>query len=152
MQTYFFYTFDRNNSAHRMILSIFISAPWKGRETFFFFLLSVTILFWLYNLITVRDISRILHALSKYIQTTCHAQESSILHVYFSNNSPCNINIILCPLYKLNTVKGIWFKRHTLLEHNEAMSHAQETITLLWIFLELFPFDHLQCYFVSTLT
>ena len=37
------------------------------------------------------------------------------------------LNAILCQLCKLNTVKAIWLKLHTLLEHNEAMCDAQET-------------------------
>ena len=36
------------------------------------------------------------------------------------------LNAIFCPLSKLNTVKAIWLKIHTLLEHNETMCHAQE--------------------------
>ena len=35
----------------------------------------------LYNLITVRSISRKLNTLVKHIQTTCHAQEPRLLHV-----------------------------------------------------------------------
>ena len=33
---------------------------------------------------------------------------------------------ILCPLCKLNTVKAIWLKLHTLVAHNEIMCHAPE--------------------------
>ena len=61
------------------------------------------------------------------------------------------VNAILYPFWKLKTVQAIWMKLHTVLEHNETMCHVQEFITLLCIFLELFPFDHLQCYFVSAL-
>ena len=33
---------------------------------------------------------------------------------------------IFCLLFKLSTVKAIWLKLHTILEHNETMCHAQE--------------------------
>ena len=56
----------------------------------------------------------------------CHAQEPLLLHVYFSNYSPCSITKCNWPLCKLNTVKAIRLKLHTLLEHNETMCHAQE--------------------------
>ena len=52
----------------------------------------------------------------------------------------------LCPLYNFKIVRDISAK----LPHPVDMS-CKRTITLLWIFLELFPFDHLQCYFVSAL-
>ena len=45
----------------------------------------------LYNLIIVGGISTKLHTFVKHIQMTCHAQEPLLLHVYFSNYSPCNI-------------------------------------------------------------
>ena len=45
----------------------------------------------LYNLITVRGISTKLYTIVKHVQMTCHAQEPQLLHVYFSNYSPCNI-------------------------------------------------------------
>ena len=49
------------------------------------------------------------------------------MHVYFSNYVPYNITkCIFCPLCKLNTVKDIWLKLHTLLKHNETKCHAQE--------------------------
>ena len=44
----------------------------------------------------------------------------TILNVYFSNYAPSNITKCnFCPLCKLNTVKAIWLKLHTLIEHNE---------------------------------
>ena len=64
---------------------------------------------------------------------------------------PNRLNVIFCPLCKLNTVKAIWLKHHTLpRKHWDNVCHAR-TITLLWIFLELFPLDHLQCFFASPL-
>ena len=44
----------------------------------------------------------------------------------FSNDFPCNIT--KCPLCKLNTVKSIWPKLHTLPQHSETMCHAQEPL------------------------
>ena len=35
--------------------------------------------------------SRKLQIFVKHIKTTCHVQEQQLLHVYFSNKSPCNI-------------------------------------------------------------
>ena len=42
-------------------------------------------------------------------------------------------------------------KLNTVVEHNENVSFAR-TITLACIFLELFPFDHMQCNFVLALS
>ena len=44
------------------------------------------------NLITVRYISTKLRTFVKHIQTTCHAQEPQLWHVYLPNCSHCNIN------------------------------------------------------------
>ena len=59
------------------------------------------------------------------------------------------VNAILCPFCKLKTVQAIWIKLHKVVKHKETMCRAR-TITLLCLFLELFSFDHLQCYFMST--
>ena len=68
-----------------------------------------------------------LHTFVKHIWTTCHTQEPLVLHVYFSNYLPSNVaKSNFCPLCKVNTVKAIWWKLHTLLEHSETMYHAQE--------------------------
>ena len=53
--------------------------------------LSITKVCPLYNLITVRDISTKLLTFVRHIQTTCHAQKYTCIHVYFSNYNLCNI-------------------------------------------------------------
>ena len=82
------------------ILMCYYASNWKGRVIYCFsppvclsVCLSVTKSCPLYNLITVRDISTKLHTFVKHIQTTCHAQEPYLLHVYLSSYSPCNINM-----------------------------------------------------------
>ena len=49
-----------------------------------------------------------------------------------------------CPLYNLKTVKDFSMKLGTLVNHDETMCHAQES-------LELFPFDYFSYNFVSAL-
>ena len=67
-------------------------------------------------------------------------------HIVFPFAPICLSVTKSCPLYNLKTVRGITTKLHTFVKH---IMH--KIITLLWIFLEFFPFDHLQCYFVSAL-
>ena len=52
------------------------------------------------------------------------------------------VNAILCPFCKLKTVKTIWMKLHTVVEHHKTMCGVHKTINLLCISLDLLPFDH----------
>ena len=55
-----------------------------------------------------------------------------------------------CLLYNLKPFKIFKQTSNICKAHSDDVS-CTRTITLLWIFLELFPFDYLQCYFVSAL-
>ena len=56
----------------------------------------------------------------------------------------------LCPLYNLITVTDISTKLHTFLKHiTRRIMHKDHNYFL--DILELFPFDHLKCYFVTAL-
>ena len=78
-----------------------------------------------------------------------HKNHDSCLYIFQIIPLGTIVNAILCSFCKLKTVQAIWIKFHKVVEHNETMCRAR-TITLLCLFLELFSFDHLQCYFMST--
>ena len=77
-------------------------------------------------MITVEEYFSETHTFAKHSKTTCQAQEPYLLQIYFSNYSPGNITKSNFPLCKFNTVKAIWLKRHTILEHNKTSCHVQE--------------------------
>ena len=65
--------------------------------------------------------------------------------IYFSSGCVNTEDLCIVPDKVSHTEK--------ILDSFEQFSNVSctRTITVLWIFLQLFPFDHLQCYFVSAL-
>ena len=55
-----------------------------------------------------------------------HMNHNSCLYIFQIIFLGILVNAILCPFCKLNTVKAIWMKLHTVVEHNETVCHVQE--------------------------
>ena len=69
-----------------------------------------------------------LHTFVTHIETTCLVQEEPQLLLIYFQIIPLGtlVNAILWPFCKLRTVRAIWMKLHTVVEHNETMCHVQE--------------------------
>ena len=66
------------------------------------------------------------HTFVKYIQTICHAQEPKLLHVYFSNYSPCSMT------------KCLFFKKTFYsLKRRDICSFVEKQFLLLFVLIKV---------------
>ena len=66
------------------------------------------------------------NAASHYCLCVMHKNHNPCMFIFQIIYLVTKLNAIFCPLCKLNIIKAIWLKLHTLLEHNETMCHMHK--------------------------